>query len=194
MAEPNQAAANESPEADHETAAATVDELTARLVDTEQQLAAHKEMMLRLRADTENLRRRTERDIEAAHKFALERFANELLPVKDSLELGMQAANTPNIAIEKLREGMELTLRILSAALEKSGIKEVNPLQEKFNPDMHQAMSIQENADVATNTVLAVYQKGYVLNERLLRPAMVVVSKGGSNRAPNGSGSVDQMA
>lgn len=194
MAEPNQAAANESPEADHETAAATVDELTARLVDTEQQLAAHKEMMLRLRADTENLRRRTERDIEAAHKFALERFANELLPVKDSLELGMQAANTPNIAIEKLREGMELTLRILSAALEKSGIKEVNPLQEKFNPDMHQAMSIQENADVASNTVLAVYQKGYVLNERLLRPAMVVVSKGGSNRAPNGSGSVDQMA
>jgi len=194
VAEPNQAAANESPEADHETAAATVDELTARLVDTEQQLAAHKEMMLRLRADTENLRRRTERDIEAAHKFALERFANELLPVKDSLELGMQAANTPNIAIEKLREGMELTLRILSAALEKSGIKEVNPLQEKFNPDMHQAMSIQENADVATNTVLAVYQKGYVLNERLLRPAMVVVSKGGSNRAPNGSGSVDQMA
>ena len=194
MAEPNQAAANESPEADHETAAATVDELTARLVDTEQQLAAHKEMMLRMRADTENLRRRTERDIEAAHKFALERFANELLPVKDSLELGMQAANTPNIAIEKLREGMELTLRILSAALEKSGIKEVNPLQEKFNPDMHQAMSIQENADVASNTVLAVYQKGYVLNERLLRPAMVVVSKGGSNRAPNGSGSVDQMA
>lgn len=194
MAEPNQAAANESPEADSEAAGSAVDELTAKLVDTEQQLAAHKEMMLRMRADTENLRRRTERDIEAAHKFALERFANELLPVKDSLELGMQAANTPNIAIEKLREGMELTLRILSAALEKSGIKEVNPLQEKFNPDMHQAMSIQENADVAANTVLAVYQKGYVLNERLLRPAMVVVSKGGSNRAPNGSGSVDQMA
>lgn len=194
MAEPNQAAANESPEAGNESVASTLDDLAAKLVETEQQLAAHKEMMLRMRADTENLRRRTERDIEAAHKFALERFANELLPVKDSLELGMQAANTPNIAIEKLREGMELTLRMLSAALEKSGIKEVNPLQEKFNPDMHQAMSIQENADVATNTVLAVYQKGYVLNDRLLRPAMVVVSKGGGNRAPNGLGGVDQMA
>ena len=152
-------------------------ELTALLEDARGKADEHWDQVVRIQAEMDNLRKRTERDLANAHKFALERFANELLPVKDSLELGLAAFTAENPDPEKLREGVELTLQMLTAAMEKSAITEVNPENEAFNPDYHQAMSMQERDDVAPNTVVTVVQKGYLLNGRLIRPAMVIVSK-----------------
>ena len=151
-------------------------ELQALLTDARSKADEHWEQCLRLQADLENLRKRSERDLVQAHKFALEKFANELLPVKDSLEMGLLAADD-NTDVAKLKEGSELTLKLLATVLEKCNIKEINPLNEEFNPEYHEAMSVQEREDVAPNTVVTVVQKGYLLNERLLRPAMVIVSK-----------------
>ena len=137
----------------------------------------HWELYMRTQAELENLRRRAERDVQNAHKFGLEKFVNELLPVMDSMELGMAAANAEEEAVKPLLEGMELTLKMFQSVLGKMGITVVNPENEAFNPEFHQAMSMQETTDVEPNTVLAVMQKGYVMNERLVRPAMVVVSK-----------------
>lgn len=155
------------------------DSLQALLVAAEAKAKEHWDQLLRARADLENQRRRAERDVENAHKFALERFAQELLPVRDSLELGLAAAEGAEgaDAAEKLREGTEMTLKLLTAAMEKFGIHEVNPVNEPFNPDFHQAMAMQESTQAEPNTVLSVMQKGYTLNERLMRPAMVVVAK-----------------
>lgn len=155
----------------------SVEELKVKLEEAEKKAADYWDQLLRMKAEMENTRRRTQRDLENAHKYALEKFAVELLPVKDSLELGLQAAEQANGSIENLRQGTELTLNMLSQAFEKFNLKELNPQGEKFNPEHHQAMSIQENAEVEANTVLAVMQKGYVLNDRLVRPAMVMVSK-----------------
>jgi molecular chaperone GrpE len=152
-------------------------ELSALLEDARGKVDEHWDQCLRLQADLENLRKRAERDVANAHKFALERFAAELLPVRDSLELGLAAFATEGADPEKLREGVELTLQMLTSAMGKFEIREVNPLDERFNPDFHQAMSLQERDDVEPNTVVTVVQKGYLLNERLLRPAMVIVSK-----------------
>ena len=132
--------------------------------------------VLLLKAEQENLRKRSQRDIENAHKYALEKFVTELLPVVDSLEMGLAAARESGEA-EKLREGSELTLKMFLDVLEKFGVEQVDPTGEKFNPEAHQAMSIQENAEVEPNTVLTTMQKGYLLNGRLVRPAMVIVSK-----------------
>lgn len=132
--------------------------------------------LLRVQADLENLRRRGEREVAAAHRYALEGFAKELVNVRDSLELGAEAARA-SVDIEKLREGVDLTLRQLSSVFEKFGVKEVNPVKQKFDPTFHQAMSVQEAADLDPNTVIAVFQKGYLLHDRLLRPALVQVSK-----------------
>jgi molecular chaperone GrpE len=147
------------------------------LQDARRQAEDHWDKLLRTQAELENVRRRAERDLENAHKFALERFAGELLPVKDSLELGLAAVSGEAEDIARLREGIELTLKMLATAMEKFGITEVDPLGETFNPELHQAMSMQVSADQAPNTVIAVMQKGYLLNERLLRPAMVMVAK-----------------
>lgn len=152
-------------------------ELTALLEDARGKADEHWDQCVRLQAEMDNLRKRSERDLASAHKFALERFANELLPVKDSLELGLAAFTVENSDPEKLKEGVELTLQMLTTALEKSAITEVNPENERFNPDFHQAMSMQERADVEPNTVVTVVQKGYLLHDRLIRPAMVIVSK-----------------
>ncbi|HHB11917.1 MAG TPA: nucleotide exchange factor GrpE [Chromatiales bacterium] len=132
--------------------------------------------LVRAQADLDNLRKRSERDVAQAHKYGLEKFIGELLPVVDSLELGLGHA-TEHVDAEKLREGMELTLKMLGQVLQKFNVQEVNPLGEPFDPELHQAMSIQENAELPPNTVLTVVQKGYRLNDRLLRPAMVIVSK-----------------
>ncbi|MEO5573912.1 MAG: nucleotide exchange factor GrpE [Gammaproteobacteria bacterium] len=135
---------------------------------------------LNAKADMENLRRRNQRDVENAHKYGLERFALELLPVRDSLELGLAASDATAggaADVKKLREGMELTQKMLQAALEKFGITELNPLGERFNPEFHQAMLTQEAVDAVPNTILTVCQKGYLLQDRLIRPAMVIVSK-----------------
>ena len=170
----------ESGEAEPVEAAATEDPKTlkSRLEEAERLAGERWEQCLRLQAEIDNLRKRSERDIANAHRFGLEKFASELLPVKDSLEMGLLAtAETQHVDPEKLKEGMELTLRMLTSAMEKHGIKEINPLGEKFNPDYHEAMSMQERDDVDPNTVVQVVQKGYTLNDRLLRPAMVIVAK-----------------
>jgi molecular chaperone GrpE len=147
------------------------------LEDARAKVDEHWDLYLRTQAELENLRRRAERDVQNAHKFGLEKFVNELLPVIDSMELGMAAADAENEAVKPLFEGMELTLKMFQSVLEKMGVTPVNPENEAFNPEFHQAMSMQETADAAPNTVLAVMQKEYVLNERLVRPAMVVVSR-----------------
>lgn len=152
------------------------EQLLLTLQDAQAKADQHWNQLLLARAELENVRRRAERDIEGAHKYALERFVNELLPVKDSLELGLAAAGEgPDVA--KIREGMELTLKMLATALEKFGVKAIDPKGEKFNPELHQAMAMQEVKDMEPNLVLTVYQKGYTLNDRLIRPAMVVVSR-----------------
>lgn len=130
--------------------------------------------MMRARADAENLRKRTARDIENAHKFGQEKFITEMLPVKDSMDLGVAAAETAT-DIDTLREGMALTLKAFAQALEKLGVTEVNPQGEKFNPELHQAISMQPS-DAEPNTVVTVVQKGYCLHERLVRPALVIVA------------------
>jgi molecular chaperone GrpE len=132
---------------------------------------------LRARADADNLRRRSERDLENAHKYALERFAAELLGVKDSLEMGLAAASEPGADLAKLVEGTELTLKMLSNAFSKFGIREIDPKGERFDPSQHEAMAMQPSRDAAPNTVMQVVQKGYLLNDRLLRPAMVIVAR-----------------
>jgi molecular chaperone GrpE len=166
------------------------DALQALLEDARNKADSHWDQCLRLQADMENLRKRNERDLINAHKFALEKFAVDLLPVKDSLEMGLAAAGE-NADVAKLKEGGELTLKMLSSAMDKYNIIEVNALNEKFNPEYHEAMSVQERADVAANTVVTVVQKGYLLNGRLIRPAMVIVSKA----APQSSGGqLDEQA
>ena len=152
-------------------------ELTALLEDARGKADEHWDQCMRLQADIENLHKRGERDLANAHKYGLERFAAELLPVKDSLELGLDAFDTDDAEIGKLKEGVELTLQMLGNALERFEIKEINPLEEPFNPDFHQAMSMQPRDDVAPNTVVTVVQKGYQLHDRLIRPAMVIVSQ-----------------
>lgn len=141
------------------------------------ELEEYRDQLLRTRAELDNVRKRAEREVENARKFALERFANELLGVRDSLEMGLRAADTESGGLEKLKEGMELTERMLAQAMEKFGVEVLNPEGETFDPSYHEAMSTRESGEHAPNTVLSVMQKGYLLNGRVLRPAMVVVSK-----------------
>jgi molecular chaperone GrpE len=136
----------------------------------------HWKLYLGAHAEMENLRKRTERDVQNAHKFALERFFSELLPARDSLEMGLAAANE-GVDIAQLREGVELTLKQLSTAMEKFGAREVNPLGAKFNPAEHEAMAMVPTNQAEPNTVVQVIQKGYTLNERLIRPAKVLVAQ-----------------
>ncbi len=156
----------------------SVEDLALMLEEARNKAAENWDQVLRVQAELENSRRRAQRDVESAHKYALEKFALELLPVKDSLEMGLDAASSEDANVEKLREGTELTLKMLASAMEKFGIKEVNPVGEPFDPEQHQAMTMQESEEHEPNTVIAVMQKGYLLNDRLIRPAMVVVCKG----------------
>jgi molecular chaperone GrpE len=153
------------------------EELTLLLEDARAKADEHWNQVLRANAELENTRRRARQDVENAHKFALERFALELLPVKDSLEMGLTVANNDSEAVKHLREGTELTLKMLAAAMEKFGISEVGAIGQPFNPELHQAVAMQESTEQPANTVISVMQKGYRLNERLIRPAMVIVSK-----------------
>lgn len=152
------------------------------LEDARAKADEHWNQLLLAKAETENVRRRAKQDTENAHKFALEKFALELLPVKDGLEMGLAAVNSDKEAnsedtVTHLKEGTELTLKMLVSAMEKFGIEAFDPTGDTFDPALHQAMSMQESADHKPNTVMAVMQKGCQLNERLIRPAMVVVSK-----------------
>jgi molecular chaperone GrpE len=166
-------------------------ELHALLTDARDKADEHWDQCLRLQADIENLRKRRERDVANAHKFALEKFAVDLLPVRDSLEMGLAAAAADSNDTAKLKEGSELTLKMLVSAMEKYNIQEVNALNEQFNPEYHEAMSMQEREDVPPNTVVTVVQKGYLLNDRLIRPAMVIVSRAASQP---GGGQLDEQA
>lgn len=142
------------------------------------ELNSHNEQLLRLQADLQNQQRRAQRDIANAHKFALEGFVNELIPVVDSLEQGIQNSASED---ESIKQGMELTLSMLLAALKKFGVEQLNPLHETFNPEHHEAMTMVENGEHKPNTVIDVFQKGYTLNERLVRPARVIVSRASSD-------------
>ncbi len=154
-----------------------VTELTAKLKEAQDKVSDYWDQVMRARAELENMRRRMERDVERAHKYALDGFAQELLGVVDSLELGLAAAQEESASVEKLKEGKELTLKLLKNTLEKFNIKEVDPKGQPFNPEQHQAMTMQESSEQAPNTVLLVLQKGYLLNDRLIRPARVIVAK-----------------
>ncbi|MDR5611888.1 MAG: nucleotide exchange factor GrpE [Arsenophonus sp.] len=152
-----------------------------RITELEQQLLEaqkrEREALLRAKAEVENIRRRTEQDIEKAHKFALERFANELLPVIDNLERAIELVNRENAESMSMLEGLELTLKSFLATVGKYGIKVVAEKNVAFNPELHQAMTTIDSEEHEPNQVIDVMQKGYTLNGRLLRPAMVIVSK-----------------
>ena len=152
-------------------------DLAGLLEDARAKADEHWDMVVRARADLENLRKRQERELENAHKFALERFVAALLPVCDSMELGLNAAQDENADVAKLREGAELTLKLLRDAMEKFNVQEIDPEGQPFDPELHQAMTLQPRDDVPENTVVSVVQKGYLLNGRLVRPAMVMVSQ-----------------
>ncbi|MGB3725906.1 MAG: nucleotide exchange factor GrpE [Glaciecola sp.] len=157
------------------------EELDAKLTEAEAIIEGQKDAVLRAKADGENARRRAEQEVDKARKFALEKFAGELLNVVDNLERATQAADAENEAVKSLLEGVELTHKSFISTFEKFGLEILDPQGEAFNPEHHQAMSMQESDDVAPNTVIAVMQKGYLLSGRLLRPAMVMVSRASSN-------------
>lgn len=134
--------------------------------------------MLRARAEVDNIRRRAEQDVEKAHKFALEKFSGELLPVIDNLERALELADKSNTELVSMIEGVELTLKSLLDVVRKFGVEQVAEVNVPFNPEVHQAMTMMASPDHAPNQVMMVMQKGYTLNGRLIRPAMVAVSKG----------------
>jgi molecular chaperone GrpE len=150
------------------------DELSQKLAEYENKLGDMRDLLLRERAEIENQRKRLARDVEQARKFANERLLSDLLPVCDNLERGL-TADTADAAA--LREGMDLTLKALLKVAEANGLKAIEPLGQPFNPELHQAMSLVDAPNAAANTVVTVLQKGYVLNERLLRPALVAIAK-----------------
>lgn len=149
-------------------------ELEAQLKEVQQR---ERDGLLRAKAEVENIRRRTELDIEKAHKFALEKFSGELLPVIDNLERALDLADKSNSELAGLIEGVELTLKSLLDAVRKFGMEVVSDIHVPFNPEQHQAMTMMESDELEPNHVMMVMQKGYMLNGRLLRPAMVAVSK-----------------
>ena len=156
---------------------AKIAQLEAALLSSEAKVKEQQDSVLRAKAEVENMRRRTEQEIDKARKFALNKFAEELLPVIDNLERAMQAADADNEVVKPLFEGVELMHKTFVDVVAKFGLKEINPEGEAFNPELHQAMSIQESPDHEPNTVMFVMQKGYELNGRVIRPAMVMVSK-----------------
>ena len=171
---------------DPNPAAATAPEVTvdmetlkAELAAAQTQAAGNLDKFMRAKAETENVRRRAETDVASAHKFAIERFALEMLAVKDSLERARTVdLKTSDAALEKMFEGIDLTLKLMDSIFQKFALTQVSPaIGEKFDPEKHQAMSAQDSAEVPPNHVLMVLQKGYLLNNRLLRPALVIVAR-----------------
>ena len=180
-------ASNEVPEAEDASEAAEAADAADAAGDDDapelsveqllEEVEKNRDLALRAQAEAQNAKRRAEQDVEKARKFALERFCGELLPVADNLERALEAANRDDEAVKPIAEGVDLTLKTLLDALKKFQIEQVDPAGEPFDPQLHQAMSMVENPDAEPNTVLSVMQKGYTLNGRLVRPAMVIVSK-----------------
>lgn len=154
-----------------------VAQLEAALLQTETRLKEQADSVLRAKAEVDNMRRRTEQEMAKARKFAINKFAEELLPVIDNLERAIQAADTENEAVKPIIEGVEMTHKSFLEVVEKNGLKEINPVGEAFNPELHNAVSMVESPDHESNTVTVVLQKGYELNGRVVRPAMVMVAK-----------------
>lgn len=154
-----------------------IEALKAALAAAEEQAAKNRDSHLRAAAELDNLRKRTQRDLENAHKYGLERFLGDLLPVKDSLEMALASSSSqPDAA--SFKEGVDMTLKLLAMVLERYGVKEVNPARgEAFNPEWHEAMAAQESTEAPADSVLTTVQRGYLLNGRLLRPARVLVAK-----------------
>lgn len=145
------------------------------LADTQAELARHKEAMLRMQAEMENLRKRMLRDVEKSRKFALERIMKDLLDVRDSMERGLDMAGE-SATVESLIEGEKLTLKMLAKLMHDHGLEVVDPAGEPFDPELHEAMTVMPSEELAENTVLEVLQKGFKLHDRLIRPARVIVS------------------
>jgi molecular chaperone GrpE len=160
-------------------AAVDIEVLKAELEATRVQATENLDRFIRAKAETENVRRRAETDVASAHKFAIERFALEMLAVKDSLERARTVdLKTSDATLEKMFEGIDLTLKLMDSIFQKFALTEISPaIGEKFDPEKHQAMSAQDNAEVPPNHVLMALQKGYLLNNRLLRPALVIIAK-----------------
>ena len=154
-----------------------INELELALATAQSTVIDQKDSVVRAKAEVDNVRRRAAQDVEKARKFALEKFAGEMITVVDNLERGLATIDAEAEEQKTTFEGINLTLQGLLAGLEKFGVKAIDPQDQPFNPEFHQAMSMQELPDVAPNTVIAVMQKGYELNGRLIRPAMVMVSK-----------------
>jgi molecular chaperone GrpE len=165
--------ARPAPPGTQEEGADDVGSLQAALAAAESRALESRDLYMRALAELDNVRKRAVRDVEHAHKFGLERVANDLIGVKDSLELGLASA----ASADALREGTRATLQLLSKALEKAGVTEIVPQGEQFNPELHEAMVMQPSAELVPNSIVQVVQKGYQLNGRLLRPARVIVAK-----------------
>lgn len=151
-------------------------EVSEELAKAQEDLARHKEAMLRMQAETENLRKRMQRDLERSRKFALEGVMKDILQVRDSLERGLEI-DPESATVESLIEGQELTLKILNKVLKDHHLEIIDPAGEAFDPEVHEAMTVLPSPDHDENTVLEVIQKGFRLHDRLIRPAMVVVSR-----------------
>ncbi len=156
----------------------SVEELVEQLKAARAKADKHWDQLVRTKAQMDNLSKRHRRELENAHKYGLDKFVGGLLGVWDSLELGHAAAQEENAGVDKLLEGTELTLKMMADAMSKLGVEQVDPLNQLFDPRLHQAMSMQPRDDVPANTVVAVVQKGYTLNGRLVRPALVMVARG----------------
>jgi molecular chaperone GrpE len=166
------------PEADAAVEAPADDEpVEVQLQKAQATIKDYWDQMMRLRAEIDNNLKRANRDIENAHKYALKNFIEDLLPVVDSMEMGQAAAAAENATLDSIREGSELTMTMLMQVLERSGLQQIDPLGEKFDPEKHQAISMTEAQGVESNSIIEVMQKGFLLNDRLIRPAMVVVAK-----------------
>jgi molecular chaperone GrpE len=148
-----------------------------QLERTQETVKDYWDQIMRLKAEMENNRKRAIRDVENAHKFALKNFTEALLPVIDSMDMGQQAAAAENASLESIIEGTNMTITMFVQVLEKHGLKRLNPVGEKFDPEQHQAISMIEDENVESNHIISVMQKGFSLNERLVRPAMVIVAK-----------------
>ncbi len=176
--ESNEVESNEAEQAEANDEQSQLLETMQKLAQAETVIAHQKDEVLRVQAEMQNLRRRTEQDVEKAHKYGQEKLSAELLAVMDNLERALQVnMDREDEAVKGLLEGVELTLKSFVDCFKKFGIEQVDPLGEPFDPQLHQAMSLQENPNVEPDTVTAVMQKGYTLHGRVIRPAMVMVSK-----------------
>jgi molecular chaperone GrpE len=170
----------------------SVEALKIELALAQQQASNNLDKALRVQADMENLKKRVQKDLDDERKYGLTKFAKELLSVMDSLELGLRAINSDHPEVIKLREGSELTLKQFESAFAKFNIEAIDPVGEVFNPEFHQAMVMQPSSTVEPGKVITVFQKGYVINGRLLRPALVVVAK--AEDKPTDSAKIDEQA